>query len=157
MPECSPVILSVRSLSRDTQIEKNRVVEDTKIWSKNSDLVQRIFKSQETSILEVALEISRVFNCQKSAIFPPISVAKHNLFPKNLAVCTHQGASQFLQTTKHSFKLVSELWSALKSRVFSQTLQPLDLSSTGSQSLAGILFQKIPYNSILFSLFLAFS
>ena len=78
MPECSPVILSVRSLSRDTQIEKNRVVEDTKIWSKNNDLLQRIFKSQETSILEVTLETSKSFKCQKIALFPPISVAKPN-------------------------------------------------------------------------------
>ena len=56
MPESSPVQLSVRYLTRDTKSEKNKAGQDTKTRSKNSELLQRIFKSQETSILEVMVE-----------------------------------------------------------------------------------------------------
>ena len=56
MPESSPVQLSVRYLTRDIKTEKNKVVEETKTRSKNTELLQRIFKSQETSILEVMVE-----------------------------------------------------------------------------------------------------
>jgi hypothetical protein len=65
MPESSPVQLSVRYLTRDIKSGKKKVGEDTKTRSKNTELLQRIFKSQETSILEVMVE----------------NLVRHKLFP----------------------------------------------------------------------------
>ena len=63
-PESAPVHpathvqLSVRTLAKDTssdrgRIEEARGVEETKMWNKNSNILQGIFRSPETSLLEV--------------------------------------------------------------------------------------------------------
>ena len=56
MPESCPIQLSVRTLARDIyreniSIEGRRAQVETKLWNQN--ILQRLFKSQETALVEV--------------------------------------------------------------------------------------------------------